>query len=350
MENAVRRSFARSFGSIGSKAALIAHPLGAAMKLAETLRIGDRRHKFSATRSLMGTQVSIVALHLSKEAAQSAVAAAFSEIERLSAIFDRRQPGSPVSQLNETGKLSDVPPELFEVMGKAQAYYHRSGGTFDLTVMPVIEMLQNHMDPKGRLSLSQSDFDDAMALVGSNFVHISRNGISFDRNSMSVTMDGIGRGYIVDRASDIMVENGVENHLIIAGGDIRARGERTPGQPWIVAIEDLSGKGRYPAVIQLKNAAVATSGGCEFYLDAERYHYHVPKPVNAQSHGHGCQISLSVAAPTVMEADALSTSAFVMNPQGAIRFINAQKESECLISGLSGVKMTSRNWESLVGI
>ena len=348
MENAVRRSFAKSFGAIGSKAALIAHPLGAAMKLADTLRIGDRRHKYTATRSLMGTQVSIVALHLSKDAAEHAAELAFLEIESLTAIFDRHQPGTPVSQLNETGKLSDVAPELFEVMGKAQAYYHRSNGTFDSTVLPVLEMLQKNRDSKGRLLLSQSDLDDALGLVGSNFINVCKNGISFSKKSMAVTLDGIGKGYIVDRASEILAANGVENHLIIAGGDIRACGERSPGQPWLVAIEDPSGKGGYPAIVRLKDAAVATSGGCEFYFDAERSHYHIPNPKTAISPRQG--VSLSVVAPSVMEADALSTSAFVMNPKDAVCFINAQNQCECLISGLSGAKISSRNWETLVRI
>lgn len=345
MENAVRRSFAKSFGS---KAAFIAHPLGAAMKLADSLRIGDRRHKISAKRFLLGAEITIVALHQSKDAAEQAVASAFGEIERLSAIFDRHRTGTQVSQLNETGKLSDVAPELFEVLGKAQAYWHRSKGRFDVTVLPVLEMLQKNRDSKGGVFLSQSDFDDAQALVGSNFVNVSKHGISFERSSMGVTLDGLGRGYIVDRASDIMAESGVDNHLIIAGGDIRARGERTPGQPWIVAVEDPSGKEGYPAVIRLKDAAVATSGGFECYFDAESSNYRVPSPQNIRPSRRS--FSLSVMAPTVMEADALSTAAFVMNPKDALQFINAQKESECLIAGSSGSKMFSGNWENLVGI
>ncbi|WP_320172841.1 FAD:protein FMN transferase [Maridesulfovibrio sp.] len=348
MENAVRRSFVKSFGDIGSKAALIAHPLGAAMKLADTLRIGDRRYKHTETRFLMGTEVSIVALHLSKDAAHHAAELAFLEIERLSAIFDRHQPGTPVSHLNETGKLSDVAPELYEVMGRAQAYYHLSNGAFDSTVLPVLEMLKKNRDPEGRLMLSQSDFDDALGLVGADSVNVCKNGISFSKSSMAVTLDGIGRGYIVDRASDMLSANGVENHLIIAGGDIRACGERSPGQPWLVAIEESSGNGGSTAVVRLKNAAVSTSRGHEYYFDAERARYHVPNFKNAIS---ACQgVSLSVVAPTVMEADALSTAAFVMNPKEAISFINAQKQSECLISRSSGVKLHSPNWEAKVGI
>lgn len=347
MANADNRSFAKAFGAISIGAATLAHPLGAAMKLADTLRIGDRRRKFRVTRFLMGTKITIVALHISRDAAETATALAFAEIERLAAIFDRHNPGTQVSALNETGKLTDVPPELHEVMEKALSFYRRSNGTFDATVLPVLEMLESNTDSKGQLMLSLSDLDDARALVGSEFVKVSSSEISFGKRSMSVTLDGIGRGFIVDRASDILAASGVENHLISAGGDIRARGECAPGQPWVVAIKNPCCNGVYPAVIQLKDSAVATSGNVEFYFDAERSYYQIPAPVTTPVTYPG--VSVSVVAPTVLEADALSTSAFAMDAQDALRFINKQKDGECLISSSSGVKMGSNNWEIMAG-
>lgn len=349
MENAVSRSFIKS---LGSTAALLAYPLGAAIKLADTMRIGDRRYKHTETRTLMGTQVSIVTLHLSKDAARHAAELGFLEIERLSAIFDRRQSATPVSYLNETGRLSDVAPELLEVMEKAGSFYRRSKGAFDPSVLPILDVLKSGRDAQGRLRVSQRELDNAMALVGFDSVEVADSGISFNKSSMSITLDGIGRGYIVDRASDILAANGVENHLIIAGGDIRACGERSPGQPWIVAINAPSGKRTFPAVIRLKDIAVATSGGAEFYFDAEESRYHIPNSDDVLSsskrgvHGH----NVSVVAPTVMEADALSTSGFVMSPVEALSFINAQEESECLIFSSAELRMFSRNWENQVRV
>ncbi|WP_320009340.1 FAD:protein FMN transferase [Maridesulfovibrio sp.] len=347
MDNAVNRSFAKTLGAIGFGAATLAHPLGAAMLLADTLRIGDRKRKYRANRFIMGTKVTIVALHSSRDAADAAIALAFNEIERLAAIFDRHNSDTPISHLNETGKLTDVPPELFEVMEKAQSFYHRSNGTFDATVLPVLDMLKSNTDSKGSLMLSHSDLDDALALVGSELVEVSASKISFGKSSMSVTLDGIGRGFIVDRASDILAAQGVENHLISAGGDIRARGESAPGQPWVVVIKTHSGKGAYPAVIQLKDSAVSTSGKMEFYFDVERSHYHVPIPSTSAAPYQ--ESSVSVVASTVMEADALSTAAFAMDAKDALQFINLQKNSGCLISSPSGLNVCSHDWEYMIG-
>jgi len=343
-----RRSFVKAFSAMGVGAALAATPVSAAMRVADALRLGDRRYKVSEVRTLMGTSVVITAIHESKAAAESGIAKAFVEIERLAALFDRHQPDTPVSLLNKTGRLTDIAPELYEVMDKAQIFYRRSSGAFDSTVLPLVEMIKRNAPSGGRVTLTKSDLDDALALVDSDALKISKNEICFSKKGMSVTLDGIGKGYIVDRASNLLSACGIDNHLINAGGDIRACGECSAGQPWIVAIEDPGRKGHYPAIIQLKDAAVATSGGYEVYFDADHVHHQTITPQGAVASG-SC-MSLSVTAPTVMEADALSTSAFVMDSKNAVSFVNSQNQCECLMVGINGDKHISRNWEQMVRV
>ena len=62
----------------------------------------------------------------------------------------------------------------------------------------------------------------------------------------TITTDGIAKGYIVDRASVILKNHGITNHLINAGGDIRTHGYGAKGKPWTIAIQDPSKKGDYP--------------------------------------------------------------------------------------------------------
>lgn len=324
----------------------MATPASVAMSIADALRLGDRRYKVSETRFLMGTYVAITAVHESKSGAEQGIAMAFTEIERLAALFDRHQANTPVSVLNETGRLTDVAPELREVMEKAQSFYQSSNGAFDSTVLPVVEMIMRNANPAGRINLTKSDLDDALALVDSEALHISEREISFSKQGMEVTLDGIGKGFIVDRASDLLAAHGIVNHLINAGGDIRARGERSEGQPWIVAIEDPAKKGNYPAIIQLKDAAVATSGGYEVYFDADQSVHHVVNPQTAVSPAQS--VSVSVTAPTVMEADALSTSAFVMDHKNAVSFVDKHRGCGCLMIAQGGDKIISSNWAQMV--
>ncbi|WP_319467826.1 FAD:protein FMN transferase [uncultured Pseudodesulfovibrio sp.] len=337
-----RRAFLRTLGLIGLGASIPA-PALAAVKMADVTRLTGNRVKVSETRFLMGTFVAITAIHESRTLAEHGVGLAFEEIERLSAIFDRHRDNTPVSRLNDEGRLGDITPELHNMMREALAYTELTVGAYDPTVLPVVEMLRDKAAPTGRMDISEAELKEALALVDAKAIHVSGNEIRFDKQGMGITLDGMGKGYIVDRASDVLNKAGVANHMINAGGDMRARGERTPGKPWTVAIEDPAGKGKYPALIELRNAAIATSGGYEASYNASGSRHHVIDPRTALSPTRS--VSVSVVAPTVMQADALSTAAFVMHPKDGVRFINTLPQCETLIIGDSGVKLTSRHWK-----
>ena len=71
---------------------------------------------------------------------------------------------------------------------------------------------------------STGELRDAAALVGARHLTLERCTIRFARPGMGVTLDGIAKGYIVDRMADIVACHGLHRYLINAGGDIRARG------------------------------------------------------------------------------------------------------------------------------
>lgn len=340
-----RRAFLRSLALAGAGAALVPSPVLAAIGLSETEK-QDGRFKVAETRFLMGTYVSITAMHESKAAGQHAIGCAFEEIERLSAIFDRHRADTPVSFLNRSGYLNDAGPELGFVLDRAHKYSKVSSGAFDVTVLPVVEVLKRHSNPSGRMDLARGEMAEALALVDSDSVKLGRDSVRFARQGMSVTLDGIGKGFIVDRASEVLAENGVRDHLVNAGGDLRAQGERSPGRAWKIAIQDPSKKGGYLDVIRLRNGAIATSGGYEVYYDAAHSHHHVVNPKNAYSPTQS--VSVSATATTVMEADALSTSVFVMAPKTGVHMVDSLPHSECLVIGDSGARVSSRNWRPRV--
>ncbi len=336
-----RRAFLCALGVLGLGAAASTTPVMAAIRLTEALKIGNV-YKVSENRFLMGTYVAITAVHESRQAAENAIGLAFAEMERLRAILDRHDASAPLAHLNISGRLSDVEPELFAVMREALDFNRLSAGAFDATVLPVVQVLKG----RGGKTPSEKDLRAALDLVGSDAVRLSHSGISFGRQGMGVTLDGIAKGFIVDRASDVLAANGVADHLINAGGDIRARGGRADGQPWTVAIEDPAKQGDYPAILHLRDAAVATSGGYELFYDAGRTRHHVVDPRTARSPGKS--LSVSVTARTVMAADALATSVFVMPPRDGLSFIDSMPANECLIVGDSGGRLASRHWGGLV--
>ena len=97
---------------------------------------------------------------------------------------------------------------------------------------------------------------------------------------------------------------------------------------------------------QLNNGAVATSGNYENYFDKDKIHHHIidksigDSPVQT--------ISASVVAPTVMQADALSTSLFVLKPKESIQLASSLSNIEALIISKGGRRYRSSGWNNIV--
>ena len=335
-----RRSFLKLSGLLGAGLASAA----IMPARAETVRFTSRLYKVSRTRLAMGTFVSMTLIHTSRDKAEEAMALAFEEIDRLTGLMNRFDEGTAVAQLNREGFLKGIPPEVAEVVDRALTYNRISHGTFDISVKPVVDLFKEKLARGRNTPPTDTELKEVLHRVGSDEIELHGSVIRFRKPGMGITLDGIAKGYIVDEASRILVEHDIESHLINAGGDIRARGVRKDKRPWTVAIQDPQKKRAYPDIIHLTDAAVATSGNYEVYFDHEKMFHHIVDPRTGLS-PYG-STSVSVTAPTTMEADALSTSVFVMNPSRGTRFINSLPQCESLVITRRNTKVTSSGWKS----
>jgi len=306
-------------------------------------RTDERDGQFEVARTAltMGTVVTLKAHDASRDLAEEAVTAGFAEIRRLCSIFDRHQDGTEISALNRAGALVGAHPELVAVAERAKDMTRLTSGAFDATILPVAELLKNHLDAQGRLDVSRRDLAEALALVDGGKVVVDGREIRFAKPGMALTLDGIGKGYIVDKACAAMAATGVTGMMVDAGGDIRVAGPRR----WHIAVEDPKRAGHYPSVLSLANCAVATSGGYERPLDASGKHNHIIDPASGMSPTQ--TVSVSTVAPTAMEADALSTAVMVLPAKAGIGLVDSLPGRECLVLGLSGARLASGNWHRL---
>lgn len=308
----------------------------------DVMRIGPRLYKVSDSRVRMGTYVTMTALHESQSLAEEAIGRAFDEMDRLVGILSRHDPATPLSYLNANRVIAGPPVELDEVVQQALEFNRLTAGAFDVTVAPLIELFQRGAEA-GRMP-GDAEIAETLSRVGCDGVSRSDAGIRLQRDGMRLTLDGIAKGYIVDRASDVLMSEGIENHLVNAGGDIRARGYRAKDRPWTIAIEDPEKKGNYRDVIRLTNGAVATSGDYEVFYDEEKMFSHVVDP--RTGHSPRYSTSVSVMAESVMRADALSTAVFVMKPANGLRLVDSLPVGECLLVDHEGRQQQTRNWRA----
>ena len=335
-----RRSFLRLSGLLGLGLASAA----AVPVTAEAVRFNRKMYKVSKTRLAMGTFVSMTLIHPSRNEAEEAMGKAFEEMDRLTRMMSRFDDGAYIAQLNTHGYLTETPIEVHEVISTSLDYHRLSNGAFDITVKPVVDLFKEAFATGNGAPPADGDLEKALRLVDAGKIRLEDRSIRFGQMGMGITLDGIAKGYIVDRASRVLTAHRVENHLINAGGDIRTRGSKAPDKPWVVAIQDPEKKRRYPDVVQMKDGAIATSGNYEVYYDREKMFHHIVDPVTGLSPQDRC--SVSVMARTAADADALSTTVFVMPPAKGLQFINAIADCECLMISKEGIQLTSRGWRT----
>jgi thiamine biosynthesis lipoprotein len=336
-----RRSFLKISGALGLGVA--AYPIG--ISLAESVKFDKKLYKVSKSRLGMGTLVSITVLNPSKDQAQEAIELAFKEIERLTKLMSRHSPDTPVAHLNRDGFLKGVPPELFFVMKESIRYHRISKGFFDITVKPILDIYVQYCQSSKEASIPTEKIQDLLDLVDANLVSFSKDTIGFKKDGMGITLDGIAKGFIVDKAAEKLIKRGITHALVNAGGDIRTIGDKGSNRPWTIAIEDPLKKKNYPDIVTITNTSIATSGNYEIFFDREKVIHHIINPKTGLS--PLTNSSVSVQAPTAVEADALSTTLLILEPAQGTRLIQALPQCESLIVTRNNVKIKSAGWQGI---
>jgi len=336
MRSLDRRDFLKYVGILSTT--LIAPPGFAAFKKE---KFNKKLHKVERTLPLMGTFVTITVMDPSLDRAEEAIEAGFAEVKRLSHIFNRFASSSYVSELNAKGNLVDVPPEMKTVIDRVFYYYRLTDGAFDVTVKPLVDLLKYSFVTTGHPPTPEK-VKEVLALIGGNQISYKNGQISFLKEGMGITLDGIAKGYIVDKTAELIVKKGIKYVLVNAGGDIRGIGDKS----WKIAIRDPFMPDAYIETITLKNNAIATSGNYEVYFDKEKLYTHIVNPHT------GCcparSSSVSILARTTMDADALSTTVFILHPVAGKNFIDRLPNVEGLVVTRDGFKIYSQGWNKYV--
>lgn len=325
----------------------------------ESVRLDARTHKVTQIRPAMGSFVSITALHGSHDLAEQAIGAAFAEMDRLIALLNRFDGGSALSCLNDAGRIAGAPPELVEVIERALAFGRLSGGAFDVTVKPIIDLFRDPTTYAPRaVPPGDAELRDALELVGAEHVELRGRDVRLRRTGMGLTLDGIAKGYVVDGVAAALEREGVARYLVNAGGDIRTGGERGDGCPWTVAVRNPGAtdpswdsaawdRGLVPGALRLTDGAVATSGSYEVYFDNEQLAHHIVQADSGRSPGGA--VSVTVTARSTIAADALATAVFVLGPARGIDLIERTPGCEGMIIDRQGNLLGSRGWQRHTG-
>jgi len=278
--------------------------------------------KLTRTGRALGTDLSLTVFHADPSIGHQAIDDAFAAIDHIEDVMSLYRPQSQLCQLNETGRIDNPDPALVEVLQRAAELSAQSDGAFDVTVQPLwasySDATMNNQLP------SAANIASLLPLIDWRMVSVSAEAITFQQPGMAITLNGIAQGLAADAAAQALRQHGIA-HALIDSGEIGAIGSHAQKDHWAIGLKDPRHPQSLLGIAALDNRSLATSGDYESTFADDFSAHHLIDPRTGRSPTY--LSSVSVVAPTALEADALSTALFLMG----------EKRGRELICALSGV-------------
>ena len=272
------------------------------------------------TGSTMGTGYD---LKLVPEPGQTVPADFKNRVEELLARVNRQMstydPDSELSRFNRNPSTDwvAVSSELQQVIAEALRISELSGGAFDITVGPLVNLWGFGPEPRHDRVPSDEAIAQARERVGYWRLRVRNEppALKKDRADLYVDLSAVAKGYGVDQLAALVEMAGIDRYLVSIGGEIRARGHNGQGQPWTIAIEQPAPDRRAVArLIRLGDHSVSTSGDYRNFFEQNGQRYsHLINPRTGRPVPRTLA-SVTVISDRSMVADTTATALMVAGP------------------------------------
>ena len=237
------------------------------------------------------------------------------------------RPESEIEDFNEggTGEFA-ASSELLEVVFEAQRIARLTGGAFDITVGPLVDIWG--FGPTGATATpSEDELRRLVAVTGFEQIEVDLDGgtLRKARADCRIDLSAIAKGFAADRLSEELARQGLPFHMVEVGGEVRARGLNGSGEPWRIGIERPTDGGRsVHTVVNLTDMSLATSGDYRNYFERDGIRIsHTIDPRTGRPISHNLA-SVSVIHASCMTADGLATALGVLGPEGGFELAERQ--------------------------
>ena len=296
-------------------------------------------HLVERTFASMGTELRLKAWTADDAGANAAFEAVFTEMNRLEAIMSNWRETSDIEQLNAAAGNHPVrvAPELREVLRDAHQLSEWTDGKFDVTWGALENLWKFDYQNKDDTIPDPAEVARKRKLIDYRKVVVDdQAGTAFiEGKGMTVNLGGIGKGYAVDRARDILKSRGLHDFIVQFGGDMYAAGLED-NHMWRLGIQDPRGpENRIFAQIDLSDSTFSTSGDYarSFVRNGRRYH-HIIDPATGEP-ATGCR-SVTIVAASATVADGLSKGVFILGPEAGMALVQR-------LPGVDAVIVSSKN-------
>lgn len=266
-------------------------------------------------------------------------------LETVNAQMSTYREDSDLSRFNrsDAGDRVELPADFARVLETALELAEQTGGAYDPTVGPLVNLWGFGPDGPRSEPPPESDIEAARGRVG-------WQKLDYEPDSGGLTQPGgvyldfssIAKGYGSDLMAEVLERRGIGDYLVQIGGDMRIRGHRADGERWRIAVErPAEGERSIHSVIQPGDQAMATSGSYRnFFRDREKTFSHTIDPRTGYPIPEDL-VSVTVLADSAKQADALATAINVLGPDDGYAFAR-QRELAVLLLIRDGDRLRER--------
>lgn len=243
--------------------------------------------------------------------------------------FSISKSNSIVNRLSIEKKLS-IDEEIFNILKKAYYFYRISDKKFDVTIGNLVKCWgfynENYRLP------SADEIKEARNMVGFDKIEFSSNFIRL-KEEVSLDFGGILKGYAVEKMVNFLISKGIEAGIVNAGGNLKVFGKKPDKSPWKIGIRHPRKNNEIYKVIELQpGEAVATSGDYErFFITNNMRFHHIIDPQTGYP-ARNDLVSVTVITTDAMDADAYSTTLFLLGSKKAGKLALAENLKVILLS------------------
>lgn len=268
------------------------------------------------TEQVLGTLCTVNAYEDGTAALYDELFARLQEIDRH---FNVNREDSDVSRINAAagdGTMVSVHADVQAVLDRALSFAQASGGAFDPSIGPLVRLWGINTDT-ARVPAA-GEIAAVLPLVCYSDVELGTgNTVRLKRRGMQLDLGGIAKGYAADALTEILQAHGVRQAVVNLGGNVYVWGKKKDGSSWKVGIKNPRDPDGEPLLLfsSAGSMSLVTSGVYERYFEQDGVRYHHILDAAAGCPAQRDWLSTSIVSASSMDADALSTVAFLLGPE-----------------------------------
>jgi len=276
---------------------------------------------------LMGTRVHLSTIAADRAKGLATLESALEILETTDQELSTWRDDSAISSLNRQplGQTWQANARLCRMFIELYAWQAATGGAFDPAVGPLTSAWGIH--DAGRIPTS-AELDASRANAGLGHLAFDAERCTLTRDTdVTIDVGAFGKGEALDR-----VRAAIDDvpWLIDFGGQVSVNGLPPDADWWTIAIAHPLLRDRPYLQVRLSEGSLSTSGGSERDLEVEgvRVAHHIDPRTGQPAPFRG---SVTVAPPSALVADALSTALYVMGPEQGLTWAELRNLAVCFL-------------------